>query len=91
MNHQTITSGTIPTDRWAGSREKFLRNPLPVRLGELSSSLAGANYIAELKAPEKVALSFLREPALYLEWGFPDADSELQAELDEMRQLIAYL
>lgn len=91
MNQQATTQGTTQTDRWAGLRERFLRHPLPIRLGELSSSLARAKYLADHKTPEKLALSFLREPALYLEWGFPDADSGLQTDLAELQQLIAYL
>jgi PAS domain-containing protein len=91
MNHQTIAQSTDQADRWTRLRERFLRDPLPIRLAELSSSLARAKYVADSKYPEKMVLSFLREPALYLEWGFPDADSELQIELAELQQLIARL
>ncbi|MFN0112115.1 MAG: hypothetical protein ACKVZH_24900 [Blastocatellia bacterium] len=91
MSYQATAQTTMPTDRWEKLRERFLRDPLPVRLGELSSGLSGVKYIADQTASEKIAIFFLKEPELYLEWGFPDADSALQVELAEIRQLIAQL
>jgi len=91
MNHQATSQISIQPDRWMKLRERFLQDPLPIRLGELSSSLARANYIGNHEAHEQVAFSLLKEPALYLEWGFPDADSSLQTDLTQIRQLIVRL
>lgn len=91
MNHQTQTNvtATAQPDRWVGLRGRFLQKALPVRLGELSSCLSMAKHIANQTTTEKVAFSFLTEPSLYLDWGFPDADTTLQSELNELQQFIA--
>ena len=91
MNDQTLNQAMPLTDRWLRIRERFLQDALPVRLGEFSSSLSEAKHIADPGGHEKVAIHFIDVVAHYLNWGFPDADSTLQADLADLQQLIARL
>ena len=89
MNNQTTNPAIPLTDRWLRIRERFLQDALPVRLGELSSSLSEAKHIADSGVHEKAAIHFIDVVAHYSDWGFPDADSTLQYELNELQQFIA--
>ncbi len=85
MNDQTA----VQTDRWTSIREGFLLDPFPVRLGELAVSLSSAKSLAGNKDYGKYVRHYLEESEHYLEWLAPDADPNLQAELAELRQLLA--
>jgi hypothetical protein len=84
MNNQTA----IRSDKWAAMRERFMRDPLPVRLGELAAALASARSSSDHPAHREVVKLFLDESAHYAEWCSPEAALNLQAELDELRRLL---
>jgi hypothetical protein len=69
-------------------QEKFLREPLPVRLGELAVSLAQIKSFSDHPAHSKITAHFIEESLCYVEWTVPDVEAHLRAELLEIhRQL----
>ena len=69
-------------------RKRFLRDPLPIRLGGLAATLARISSSArQSSAPAQVA-SLLDEAKHLIEWTAADTDPEIAAELVAMQRLI---
>ncbi len=67
-------------------RERFLREPVPTRLGELAAALARfASFSGTHADYTEVSVRLLDEPLCYTEWTMPELDSQLQAELSEIQ------
>ncbi len=67
-------------------RERFLREPIPTRLGELAAVLAHfASFSGTHAGYTEVFVRLLDEPLCYTEWTMPELDSQLQAELSEIQ------
>lgn len=68
-------------------RERFKREPLANKLGELAVSLSlFASFSADHADHREIASGLLNEPVCYAEWTAPDTSTELQAELTEIHQ-----
>jgi len=78
-----------PADRVRDLRARYLRDPVPVRLGNLASSLNRLSTSAPQPERDSTAQSMMRECMSFLEWVGPDADAEIQPELVEMQRLLA--
>lgn len=70
-------------------RERYLRDPLPVRLGNLASNLARIGSFSNHPGMGEAAGKALDESISFIEWTAGDADLSLQAELMELQRLLA--
>ena len=69
-------------------RERFLRDPLPRRLGGLSATLGRISSSARNASDPAVVQGLLEEAKYYIEWTAADAEIETAAELVSMQTLI---
>ena len=70
-------------------RERFLRDPLPVRLGSLAADLARIASFAGDPANARVVASLLEEGKHFAEWAAPEAPLETQAVLADIQVALA--
>ena len=70
-------------------RQRFLRDPLPIRLGGLASDLARLASCAENPANREAVASLLEEGKYFVEWMAPEAPLETQAVLAEVQVALA--
>ena len=72
--------------RYESHKARFLRDAVPVRLGELASTLNQVRAAAELSLRPASALRFIETSLFYVEWTQSEADAALQKELNDLRQ-----
>lgn len=70
-------------------KERFLRDPLPLRLGALSATLGRISSSARNSNNPDVVTDLLDEVKYLIEWTAGDAEIETAAELVKMQRLIA--
>lgn len=70
-------------------RERYLRDPLPRRLGGLAATFGRISSSARASADPAVALRLLEEAKYYIEWTAAETEPEAAAELVSMQTLIA--
>jgi len=74
----------------AERQTRYLRDELPVRLGNLASTLAHiGSYAKDGKNPQAVS-RLLGESRFFIEWTAADADVEVAAELVEMQVRLSW-
>ena len=71
-------------------RERFLRDPLQIRLGGLAADLARIASFGENPANRRAVASLLEESKYFAEWMAPDAPLETQAVLAELQVRVAF-
>jgi len=70
-------------------KERYLRDPLPVRLGNLASNLARIKSIATQPELGEAAKRVIRESKHFVEWAGKDAELQVQIELVELQRQLA--
>ena len=70
-------------------RQRFLRDPLQIRLGNIASALARAASWSDSPEHHEVVGSVLKEATCFCEWAVPDAPPEMQAVLAELQAMLA--
>jgi hypothetical protein len=70
-------------------RQRFLHDPLPTRLGNLSATLGRISSNARRADNPAIISGLLDEAKHLIEWTAADASLETAAELVEMQRLIA--
>ena len=70
-------------------RERFLRDPLPIRLGGLAADLARIASFSEHPGNRQAVASLLEEGKYFAEWTALDAPLETQAVLAELQVSLA--
>ena len=70
-------------------RQRFLRDALPVRLGNLSATLGRISSNARESKDQSIVGNLLDEAKHLIEWTAADADITTAAEHVEMQRLIA--
>lgn len=70
-------------------RQRFVRDPLPVRLGGLAADLARIASFAENPLNRHAVASLLEEGKYFAEWTAPDAPLDTQALLAEVQVVLA--
>jgi hypothetical protein len=70
-------------------KERYLRDPLPVRRGNLASNLARIRSIATQPDLGEAARRVIRESKHFAEWAGKDADLQVQIELVELQRQLA--
>jgi len=75
----------------ASIRVRYMRDPLPVRLGGLAADLARVASFSKNPANLTPVSDLIREAAHFIEWCAPDADLETQVVLlDLQRHLVRW-
>ena len=70
-------------------RERYLRDPLPVRLGGLAADLARVVSFSDDLTSRKAVTSLLEEGKYFVEWAAPEAPLDVQALLAELQISLA--
>ena len=70
-------------------RQRFLRDPLPRRLGSLAADLARISSFAENPKNHQAVASLLEEGKYFAEWAAADAPVETQAVLADVQRALA--
>ncbi|MBL8168301.1 MAG: hypothetical protein JNJ50_09120 [Acidobacteria bacterium] len=66
---------------------RYMKDPLPVRLGNLASNLARLrSFVSQPEAASRV----MRESKHFIEWAGPEAELSVQIELVALQRLLAY-
>src|SRR2546422_618982 len=76
------------TDR-SQLRERYLRDPLPVRLGGLAANLARARSFSGNPTHCSVVAQVLEESEWFIEWAAPGAPLETQLTLVDCQRELA--
>ncbi len=70
-------------------RERYLRDPLPVRLGGLAADLARLVSFSENPGNYRAVASLLEEGKYFAEWAAPEAPPTTQALLARVQVALA--
>ncbi|MGH9844008.1 MAG: hypothetical protein ACREEM_35175 [Blastocatellia bacterium] len=80
---------TEEKDKLQTRKERYLRDPLPVRLGNLASNLSRMKSFARHTTMADAARKVVYESENFIEWTAADATIEVQVELVELQRLLA--
>jgi len=69
-------------------RERFLRDPLPRRLGGLAATLGRISSSAQRASDPAIVTGLLEEARYLIEWTAAEAETEAAAELAQIQLLI---
>ncbi len=67
-------------------RERYLRDPLPIRLGGLAADLARVQSFSDNSNMRDAVAGLLEESRFFIEWTAPDAELEKQVALVELQR-----
>jgi len=73
----------------SGLRERYLHDPLSVRLGGLAANLARVRSFSDNPAHGEVVARLLEESAWFIEWAAPDAPLGTQVALLDCQRVLA--
>ena len=74
---------------WKSLKERYLRDALPIRLGNLASNLARIKSRCQNPANGELVENLLQESKLFIEWTAKDVEIEIAAELVELQVQLA--
>lgn len=74
---------------WNALKSRYLRDELPVRLGNLASNLARIKSRCQHTAHGEIIEDLLQESKLFIEWTAADTEIEIAAELVELQVQLA--
>jgi hypothetical protein len=69
-------------------KERFLRDPLPVRLGGLAADLARISSSAKHATGASSVSEMLEESQYFIEWTAAEAEPEISRELVDLQRMI---
>jgi len=69
-------------------RQRFLRDPLPRRLGGLAATLGRISSSARNSSDPVIVLNLLDEARHFIEWTAAETEPETAAELVEMQTML---
>jgi hypothetical protein len=70
-------------------RERYLRDPLAIRLGGLAANLARVRSFADHPKHGAAVENLITESKFFIEWVAPEADTDTQAALAAMQVQLA--
>ena len=73
----------------ADRRERYLQDPIPVRLGGLAANLARVKSFSKNIANQEAVFSLFEESKHFIEWTANDTEIETTVELVELQLQIA--
>ena len=87
---QTIAAPCAANEAFADRQSRYLRDAVPVRLGNLASNLARLHSFAQVDEMSAAAARVVRESQLFIEWTTPDVadDAASRNELNELAQTL---
>ena len=74
---------------WNALKSRYLRDDLPIRLGNLASNLARIKSRCQNSANGELVENLLQESKAFIEWTAQDAEVEIAAELVELQVQLA--
>ena len=74
---------------WNTLKERYLRDEIPVRLGNIASNLARIKSRCQSTANQELVENLLKESEFFIEWTAPDTEVEVAAELVELQITLA--
>jgi len=66
-------------------KELHLRDPIPIRLGNLASSVKRLGYLVHSKKSEKTVYQLFRECKLFSGWTLPDVEFKVKLQLEALQ------
>jgi hypothetical protein len=66
-------------------KELYLRDAIPIRLGNLASSVKRLGFLIHSKKPEKAVYRLLQECKLFSAWTAPESTFETKTELEALQ------
>jgi hypothetical protein len=67
-------------------KERYMRDPLPIRLGGLAADLARVQSFSDNSNLRDAVEGLLEESRFFIEWMAPDAELEKQVALVELQR-----
>lgn len=74
---------------WTATQERYLREPLPNRLGELAANLARIKSFSSHNLNRDAVASLIEESKFFIEWTAVDAGVDRAVELIELQVQLA--
>ncbi|MBN2117754.1 MAG: hypothetical protein JW730_14355 [Anaerolineales bacterium] len=74
---------------WTVIRERYMRDPLPVRLGGLAANLSRMKSFSANEASRDTVASLIDESKMFIEWTAAQAEIEIAAKLVELQVQLA--
>jgi hypothetical protein len=74
---------------WTQIRERYLRDPLPVRLGGLAANLSRINSFSADEANQDVVESMIDESKMFIEWTAGQAGIDTAEKLVQLQIQLA--
>jgi len=75
---------------WTAKRERYLRESVPTRLGELAASLARIRSFSNNELNRDAVVYLIKESKFFIEWTAIDAGIDQAAELVELQVQLAH-
>ena len=73
----------------ARRKERFLRDPLPVRLGGIAADLARVSSCAQHEGSNDTVAMMLEESQWFIEWTAAETEPEVASELVDIQVLVS--
>ncbi len=70
-------------------RERYMRDPLPIRLAGLAADLSRVSSSARHEKGAESVAEMLEESQYFIEWTAAEAEPEIAAELVDIQRMIA--
>ncbi len=83
----TVAAPCAPNEAFAARQERFLRDAVPVRLGNLASNLARLHSFAQQDDLSDAAARVVTESQLFIEWTKAETVAE-RTQLDELARAL---
>ncbi len=74
---------------WASIRERYMRDPLPVRLGGLAANLSRIKSFSANDASRETVASLIDESKMFIEWTAAQAEIPTAEKLVELQVQLA--
>ena len=74
---------------WAAIQERFMNEPLPIRLGHLAANLSRIKSFSANEASRETVASLIDESKMFIEWTAAQAEMEVAAKLVELQVQLA--
>jgi len=71
-------------------KQRYMKDPLPTRLGGLAANLARINTFSRNDANQDAVYNLMNESKYFIEWTAPEAELEVAAQLVELQIQLAY-
>ncbi len=74
---------------WTQKQQRFQRDNIPTRLGNLAANLARIKSFLDDPAHGDLVVSLVEESKFFIEWTAPEMDIDTAAELVDLQRLLS--